>query len=255
MRSGRVRWRLAPVAWWVSHRLMSWRRAWWRFALWWKNRRPSGPLRLHVGCGGRGLDGWFNVDLEPQPGVDLVVDVRKGMPFQGVDRVFAEHFLEHLTADEGLSFLGEVHRVLDPGGRVRLTTPNLDWVVSTHTDALATNRAFYGWGHRFIWDRELLQEALESAGFTDVRWYRYGESDDSAFAGLEGHDRAEDAAEQEHVLVVEATRGEEDPSRRDALQGRIERELLLHATSDYSARYWRKRWCEIWWRGGSRPGA
>src|SRR5687768_18017028 len=48
----------------------------------------------------------------------------KGLEFQDVEAVFAEHFLEHLPVDAALSFLLEAHRVLAPGGWIRLSTPN-----------------------------------------------------------------------------------------------------------------------------------
>ena len=60
-------------------------------------RRTQTSDRLHVGCGSLILPGWINVDLESQPGVDHVLDVRRGLPFGNLRYVFAEHFLEHLT--------------------------------------------------------------------------------------------------------------------------------------------------------------
>lgn len=127
----------------------------------------SKPVRLHLGCGRARLQGWVNVDAQPLPGVDLVADVTQGLGYSDVEAVFAEHFLEHLPLDDALRFLAEVHRALAPGHWVRLSTPNLDWVWSTHYEldsepetkrqnALAINRAFRGWQHQFLWNRELL---------------------------------------------------------------------------------------------------
>ena len=48
--------------------------------------------------GGFGLDpGWVNIDIEP--GADLIIDVRKGWPLDdcSVNFIYSEHFLEHLT--------------------------------------------------------------------------------------------------------------------------------------------------------------
>src|SRR5262249_58301839 len=99
-------------------------------------RRAAGvtaqPLRLHVGSGTESLAGWINIDNRPLPGVDRVLDVRKGLPFRDVATIYAEHFLEHLSLDDGLAFLAECRRVLAPEGRLRLSTPNLDWVWATH---------------------------------------------------------------------------------------------------------------------------
>src|SRR5450755_314702 len=93
---------------------------------------PSSPVRLHIGCGTEALSEWVNIDTKPLPGVDRVLDVTQGLPFENVSAIYAEHFLEHLSLDEGLAFLGECRRALSDGGVLRLSTPNLDWVYSTH---------------------------------------------------------------------------------------------------------------------------
>src|SRR5262249_53548833 len=150
---------------------------------------------------------------------DVVADVTRGLEFADVEAVFAEHFLEHLGLDDALGFLLETHRVLAPRGCLRLSTPNLDWVWRTHyafdapepqrrLDAPRANRAFRGWGHQFLWNREMLAAALVACGFVDLAWPRYGESGREVFRGLERHETYPDAPELPHVLIVEAVRGE-----------------------------------------------
>ena len=63
--------------------------------------------KIHVGCGNAPLPGWVNIDIESLPGVDLVLDVRQGLPFDTAEYVFAEHFIEHLDFQSGLGFLQE----------------------------------------------------------------------------------------------------------------------------------------------------
>jgi predicted SAM-dependent methyltransferase len=201
----------------------------------------SSPLRLHVGCGRARMAGWLNIDVQPLPGVDLVADVTQGLqvPDGAADVVFAEHFLEHLPLGEVPPFLTEVHRVLAPGGWVRLSTPNLEWVWSTHyrldldperkrLAALAINRAFHGWRHQFLWNREMLEEALAACGFDEIRWCRYGESDLPVFQGIERHEAYEDYPGLPHVLVVEARKGSPRPERFAALRDLVAREFLMH---------------------------
>ena len=197
----------------------------------------DGPLLLHVGCGDQRLAGWVNIDRQELPTVDLVADVTGGLPFDDAAALFAEHFLEHLPLDEALAFLLEAHRVLAPGGRLRLSTPNLDWVLATQyqqveagggaVGALRLNRAFYGWSHRFLWNRPLLGAALAAAGFEEVSWCRHGESDWPPFRGLERHETYTDSPELPHVLIVEARKG---PSRPQPLADlrRLLREEFLH---------------------------
>ena len=195
--------------------------------------------RLHVGAGRMRLEGWTNVDLQALPGVDVVADVTRGLRFRGVEAVFAEHFLEHLPVDAALDFLLEAHRVLVPGGWMRLSTPNLDWVWSTHyrldaeaeekrDAAVRLNRAFHGWEHRFVWNRELLAEALAACGFDPVRWCRYGESELPIFQGIERHDTYQDVPELPHVIIAEAAKGEPRPERLARLREMLAREFLAH---------------------------
>ena len=227
-------WRTRPLRGWLKHLFVGpWLRLRIRFA-----RRP---WRVHVGSGHVHLDGWVNVDLQKLPEVDLAEDaVRALRRFRGARAVFAEHFLEHLDADVALDFLVAARKALAPDGRLRLTTPNLDWVWATQyrldagADAklamgLAANRAFHGWQHRFLWNRELLAAALGAAGFRDLDWRRFGESDDPVLAGLERHETWADTPDLPHVLAVEATPGDERPADLADLRRLLHRELLRYA--------------------------
>jgi predicted SAM-dependent methyltransferase len=200
---------------------------------------PAGPLRLHVGAGRARLEGWVNLDRQDLPGVDVVADATRGLDFTDVEAIYAEHFLEHLRVDHAIDFLVECHRCLMPGGLLRLSTPNLDWVWLTHyhpaapaevkrREAILSNRAFQGWHHRFLWNRELLGAALEACGFDDLAWCRWGESEHEVFRGIERHETYVDAPELPHVLVVEAARGAARPKALAELRQTFDREMLQH---------------------------
>ena len=188
--------------------------------------------RLHLGCGTVILPGWINIDAQAFPYVDRVLDVRRGLPFEDVEVIFSEHFLEHFDLDDGLALLRECRRVLREDGVLRLTTPNLDWVWATSyatrwraesptratidasewphdasaaRDCLALNRAFRAWGHRFLYNRAMLEEALRSAGFARIEWCAYGESAHEALRNLERHEQSPDTPALPHLLIVEAS--------------------------------------------------
>src|SRR6516162_5278384 len=184
-------------------------------------RRPRpdpsrGPTRLHIGCGQQAIPGWINIDNQGLPGVDQVLDVRRGLPFADVATIYAEHFLEHLSLEEGLAFLTECRRVLSDAGVLRLSTPSLDWVLTTHyrwgdatdesrrDDCIRLNRAFHGWGHQFLYNRPMLASTLRAAGFARSKFHAYGESDLPELRGLERHETWNDTPELPHVIVVEA---------------------------------------------------
>lgn len=174
---------------------------------------------LHVGCGTEIIPGWCNIDVQELPGVDLVLDVTRGFPFSDVNYIFCEHFIEHLRFDDGVHFLHGCWRALNETGVLRISTPNLDWVYLTHysvepgrasdkiSNTLMLNRAFYGWGHQFLYSREMLLAILEAVGFCDVVECDYGVSAHGSLQGLERHERCGSTPELPDVLIFEATRG------------------------------------------------
>lgn len=180
-------------------------------------------MRLHIGSGPQILPGWINIDNQPYPGVDRVLDVAEGLPFEDVRFIFAEHFIEHLAFDAAMSLMRECRRVLRDDGVLRLSTPNLDWVWASHYKkamtpdeavlaCFAINRAFRGWGHQFLYNETTLRSLLLDAGFGTVVRREYGESEHPELRGIERHEWQPDFDGFSHILIVEASaRGGEAP--------------------------------------------
>jgi predicted SAM-dependent methyltransferase len=198
--------------------------------------------RLHLGCGPVILPGWVNIDVRPYPGVDRVLDLREGLPFEQASFIFAEHFIEHFELEDALRLVRECRRVLSDYGVLRLTTPNLDWVWATSyasrwtpssptaatiditqwthdppaaRDCLTLNRAFRAWGHRFLYNRAMLTDLLHRAGFGTIDWCAYGESTHRELRNLERHEQSPDSAELPHLLIAEASGRAEGASEVD----------------------------------------
>src|SRR4051812_32904125 len=90
------------------------------------------PHRLNLGCGQTHFDGWVNLDSNRKlDTVDLVWDLRNGLPSEDASCsfIYSEHLLEHLTAEDGLSFLRECRRALAPTGVLRIAMPSLDHIL------------------------------------------------------------------------------------------------------------------------------
>lgn len=202
--------------------------------------------RVHLGCGPKNIfPGWINVDIRPFPGVDLLLDVTREWPFQRLEYVYGEHFLEHIDIDDALPLLARIGESLAPGGKLRLSTPNLDYVAHTHTRsfgappeeqidrALRTNRAFYGWGHQFLYTRELLEWILVALGFEGVTFYAYGESDDPALRGLEHHGGWEVVDGHPSVVNVEARRGARPIAADPEVWERIRWDFVRHVRAGH----------------------
>lgn len=180
---------------------------------------PQGIRQVQVGCGPyHHRPDWWNTDLRPFPNIDEAFDATK--PWRWVDLlsfVYAEHFLEHLEIDQALAFLVEAGRALRVGGRIRLTTPSLEWVLRSHftfpkprteqefKETMETNRAFYGWGHRFLYSKGVLERALLEVGYQDVQFFRYGQSNTAAFTGIELHESSFDYDSQ---WIIEGKKGD-----------------------------------------------
>jgi predicted SAM-dependent methyltransferase len=92
-------------------------------------------VRLHLACGSDYREGYINVDLysENADRVDAKFDVRSvPYPDNSVDEILALHVIEHFDFHEGNRVLQEWYRVLKPGGKLIVETP----------DFLETCRAF-----------------------------------------------------------------------------------------------------------------
>jgi predicted SAM-dependent methyltransferase len=161
-----------------------------------KGRQRPTVRALHLGAGGHHLDGWINVDVV-RDGVDVLADFGHALPFrsESVNFIHSEDLLEHLDGSAGKELLRECHRVLRPGGVMRLLTPDLRalvqrvyidrdrqqlaWCSSTLAangpcEALNMHLRMNG-EHRFVYDEEHLTAVLRATGFR-VRRVRWNES-------------------------------------------------------------------------------
>jgi SAM-dependent methyltransferase len=91
--------------------------------------RSHEQAKLNIGAGPDfRLEGWLNTDRNPHHSRGVAyLDATEPFPFKDstFDYVTSEHLIEHLTYEEGLGMLGECFRVLKPGGRLRIATPDL----------------------------------------------------------------------------------------------------------------------------------
>ena len=142
-----------------------------------KARHRSGPTLLNLGGGSNRLPAAFSVDVDARS--DAYVDVTKPLPFpdRSFSSIFCEEVIEHVNREQGARLLQECSRILEPGGLIRLTTPDLMYFCS---EALANdrngqeiNKIFYGHGHQHIYSNASLEAALSQAGFRDIRFGTY----------------------------------------------------------------------------------
>lgn len=88
-------------------------------------------LCLNIGCGdsprhSEMLDKWLNLDIQDLPGVDIVRDIRRGipMPDESFDHVLADNMLEHFASEDVIFIINEIDRVLKIGGTAEIVVPH-----------------------------------------------------------------------------------------------------------------------------------
>ena len=125
--------------------------------------------------------------------------------------VFSEQVIEHLTYEQGAIMLNECRRVLVPGGKIRIATPNLTELVGFFGDpknaafqayfqrqakkfgdpvliepeTFTLNRMMHFHGHQFLYTLSLLRQCLQAAGFRDIKEVQPGKSDDPALTNID----------------------------------------------------------------------
>ena len=194
--------------------------------------RDHSTHKLHLGCGRNSLDGWLNSDQHPKSNNILRLNVTRRFPFEDklFSYMFSEHMIEHLTYAQGTQMLKECHRILKPNGRIRISTPDLsfllglyfddrsdlqkqyiEWATKTHVknapyyDAtFVINNFVRDWGHQFIYDEPSLRFALEKAGFSEIVRCEFNASEDVELQGLENEARMPPGFLALESLILEA---------------------------------------------------
>lgn len=143
--------------------------------------------RLHWGCGPITPLGWVNSDIAAYPGVDVVADVRKGLPLasDSFDYIVGIHVLPEIPYSDLDKSLAELRRLLRPGGVLRLSLPDMDLalrayqtgdvdyfligddVVKSLAGKMIVQLTWYGRSRcMFTW--EFTRELLARNGFRDI---------------------------------------------------------------------------------------
>jgi predicted SAM-dependent methyltransferase len=172
-----------------------------------KRRRTAKLLKratkLHLGCGSNHFDGWANIDFFGPQGT-IKWNLTKPLPAKSasIRFIYAEHFIEHLTRREGAALLRNCFELLTRGGVIRISTPNLEFLVQQYrlgrtvewrdvgwspmSPAQMLNESFREWGHQFVYDANELLCALREAGFENPSIVGWRES---RYLELRGRER------------------------------------------------------------------
>ena len=176
--------------------------------------------KLHLGCGRTPLKGWINTDLCINESIKYL-DASRIFPFkeETFQYIFSEHLFEHLQVSQGISMLNECYRILKIGGKIRLTMPDLEFLIHmyNHPDeplhrqyiewsltnfnpfvaslfpdkdypmAFIVNNFIQFWGHQMVYDKSTIKMLLERSGFKQIVFMESGKSETPEFQNIESH--------------------------------------------------------------------
>ena len=111
-------------------------------------------------------------------------DLTYGLPFpdNSVDYIYTSHVLEHLYPDSARNLLHEARRVLKDGGLLRICVPDLKHAIDLYLSGQKERALEYFFQdsctgafhrHKYMYDFEMLEHALDEAGFASVQQCAY----------------------------------------------------------------------------------
>lgn len=166
------------------------------------------PVKINLGSGHWKFEGWVNVDIDAESRPEVLADLSTDLPFRDGCAAFmhTEDFIDQLDIGAAARFLRECHRILKPGGVIRVLTPDVEKLASMYLnqpDALKTlwrehvgvplqygtaaeilNIGMRFAGHTFLYDAETLGALARDCGF-EARRVTFNESEFPELRGLD----------------------------------------------------------------------
>lgn len=165
-------------------------------------------MNLHLGCGPIHLPGFINIDIEPSHNPDVLEDYIVYLAELGdnsVDQIYTCHSFEHLGYPSELVFcLSQCHRVLKPGGTLRIVVPDLMKVARKYVNGEDLRDIYDGkfyyykdfpaerfmyfareWEHKVLFDFRLMAALCCDAGFAYFKECKFNQSDTPCLRGLD----------------------------------------------------------------------
>jgi hypothetical protein len=183
------------------------------------------PMKLEIG-GLLPRDGWVITNVNAVTRNYMDCTTRWPIEDSAAAYIFSDNVIEHIPLAAGRAMLNEAYRVLQPGGVIRLVTPDIKKHVelylagasSTQTDVAQEYRDMglvvehsidliripigsFGHHEGYVYDFEVLEQELKRSGFHSVVQCEMGESEHEALRGIDFR-----LAQEGAQIVVEATR-------------------------------------------------
>ncbi|MDA1079992.1 MAG: hypothetical protein O2840_04880 [bacterium] len=154
---------------------------------------PDGIERLEIGSGDNPEPGYVHADIQASPKVDILADARKlPLPDNFVkDEIRAVHIMEHFCHPElssaqmrndigtTLEVLKEMYRVLAPGGKFFMVTPDYEKITTSAAKRRVSFDRLQSWTvgghlnmfdvHHWLWTHDDAEKWFSLAGFIELQ--------------------------------------------------------------------------------------
>jgi len=142
-----------------------------------KNLKNNKYFKLHLGCGGRYIEDYENIDIRKTRTTDVVCDIKKlPYPNNSSEIIEAYHVIEHLSKNDFEKSLRECHRVLKKGGKLIIECPDFDEAIKEYLngnekriDNIFGMHRFFGDTHLFGYNFKRLEKILKKVNFNQIK--------------------------------------------------------------------------------------
>jgi SAM-dependent methyltransferase len=128
-------------------------------------------LCLNIGCGDtpkadEQLDRWLNMDIQAFQGVQIVRDLRRGIPVpdECFDHVLCDNVLEHFNSEDVIFIINEIDRVLKVGGTAEIIVPHSLVGQGAYQDP--THKSYFVPRSVLYWNQEMSARGGRFVGIT-----------------------------------------------------------------------------------------
>jgi GT2 family glycosyltransferase/glycosyltransferase involved in cell wall biosynthesis/predicted SAM-dependent methyltransferase len=136
-------------------------------------------MKVNLGCGNSYLEGWVNVDANPNVRADVYMEAFEFVRAHGeeIDEVYMGHFLEHLMPASAVALLALIADEVPEGAQVSAVVPDMRAIFAAYDAGEISNEELnqryvysYEQPSHHVWchDADSLADAFTRAGYTDI---------------------------------------------------------------------------------------
>jgi predicted SAM-dependent methyltransferase len=143
-------------------------------------KTSDGKILLHIGCGEINAPEFINIDARKFSHIHIVTRniFRLWIPSNTADLIYMCHILEHVPRNKLSVVLKEMLRILKPNGKLRLSVPDFNHLISIYNDTsqmiesisppLMGGQAFPENFHFEVFNKRYLEKLLMNNGFINI---------------------------------------------------------------------------------------